>query len=56
MVLGLERDPGNVAIWRTPGDNTITPEQFTAAGAGEMYFNVHSDANQAGEIRGQIVP
>ena len=24
--------------------------------AGELYFNVHSDANKGGEVRGQLQP
>ena len=32
----------------------LTPAQMTAFKAGNLYFNVHSDANKGGEIRGQL--
>jgi hypothetical protein len=35
---------------------TLTPEQIDAFNAGELYFNFHTEANQGGEIRGQITP
>lgn len=35
---------------------TLTPEQVDAFNAGEFYINVHTEANQAGEVRGQITP
>lgn len=33
---------------------TLTPEQIDAFNAGELYLNFHTEANQGGEIRGQI--
>jgi CHRD domain len=35
---------------------TLTDEQYTALKSGRYYFNVHSGAFPAGEIRGQIGP
>ena len=35
---------------------TLTPEQIDAFNAGELYLNFHTEANQGGEIRGQITP
>jgi hypothetical protein len=37
-----------------PADTVLTSSQYTALLAGELYFNVHTTANQGGEIRGQI--
>lgn len=36
------------------GTATLTPEQVKALEAGELYFNIHTDANKAGELRGQV--
>lgn len=38
------------------GTVTLTPAQLSAVASGRTYVNVHTDANRAGEIRGQIVP
>lgn len=46
------------------GDNTwtvapgakLTPEQLKAYQAGELYVNVHTDANKGGEVRAQLKP
>jgi hypothetical protein len=37
------------------GEATITPEQAADLLAGKWYVNVHTAANKAGEIRGQVV-
>jgi CHRD domain-containing protein len=34
----------------------LTADQYKAYQAGELYVNVHSEANKGGEIRGQIKP
>ena len=34
---------------------TLTADQMTALRQGNLYFNVHTSANQSGECRGQIV-
>jgi hypothetical protein len=38
------------------GSATLTPEQAQQMMAGEWYINVHTQANPAGEIRGQVMP
>jgi CHRD domain len=38
------------------GNATLTPEQAQQMMAGEWYINVHTQANQGGEIRGQVMP
>lgn len=40
--------------WSVPGDAKLTDAQFDAYKAGNLYINVHSDANKSGEIRGQL--
>ena|SRR5436190_1240521 len=37
------------------GDATLTDAQATDLQAGRWYFNVHTDANKGGELRGQVV-
>jgi hypothetical protein len=37
------------------GTATISPEQSADLQAGKWYFNIHTDANKGGEIRGQLV-
>ena len=33
----------------------LTPEQVTAYNAGELYVNLHTEMNQGGELRGQLM-
>lgn len=40
--------------WSVPPDAKLTDAQYDAFKAGGLYINVHSDANKAGEIRGQL--
>ena len=44
------------AGWSVPNGTKFTDAQYQAYKAGELYINVHSDANKAGEIRGQLIP
>lgn len=43
-------------VWSVPAGAKLTPEQMKSYQAGELYVNVHSDANKGGEIRGQLKP
>ena len=36
------------------GSATLTADQAKALEAGQMYFNVHTEANKGGELRGQV--
>jgi len=56
IILGLEQDPGNADRWQTPDDASLSEEEMAAVMRGETYFNVHTEANPAGELRGQVVP
>ena len=49
---------GNTAsgFWTASDTNPLTDELLLALLAGEMYLNVHTAANGAGEIRGQVRP
>jgi hypothetical protein len=57
---------GPPVIWLSPkgspvevpikGEATLTPEQAQQFTAGAWYINVHTQAHQAGEIRGQVMP
>lgn len=53
VIIGLTlANDGQTAV--VPPNTRLTPAQYTALLAGELYFNVHTVANPAGEIRGQI--
>jgi len=39
-----------------PAGAKLTEAQFAAFKAGNLYVNIHSDANKGGEIRGQLTP
>jgi hypothetical protein len=40
--------------YKAPAGAKLNAEQLAAFKAGNTYFNVHSDANKGGEIRGQL--
>ncbi len=42
-------------IWSVAAGTILTPAQIAAFNANELYFNIHSAAFPAGEIRGQIL-
>jgi hypothetical protein len=42
--------------WSIPAGVKLTDPQYDAFKAGNLYVNVHSDANKGGEIRGQLKP
>lgn len=42
--------------WSLPADTALDAIQLDALSNGELYVNVHTEANAGGEIRGQIVP
>jgi CHRD domain-containing protein len=42
--------------WTVPAGARLTEAQYDAYRAGNLYVNVHSDANKGGEVRGQLRP
>jgi hypothetical protein len=54
IVVPLVKGADNV--WTAPGGTALTEAQFAAFKAGNLYFNIHSEAFRSGEIRGQIKP
>lgn len=55
VVVGLEQDSSNAMQWNIPAGTELSAENQAKLLNGEMYFNVHTEANPAGEIRGQIL-
>lgn len=43
-------------VWSVPVGTTLTDAQYRAFLAGQLYVNVHTDANKGGEIRAQLRP
>ncbi|NND90329.1 MAG: CHRD domain-containing protein [Granulosicoccus sp.] len=43
------------SVWTAPADATLDTAQLALFDAGELYFNVHTEANSTGELRGQII-
>jgi CHRD domain len=42
--------------WAVPAGAKLSAEQMMSYKSGELYVNVHSDANKGGEIRAQLTP
>lgn len=52
VIITLKKTSPNV--WEIPSGASLSEAQFANYKAGDLYLNVHSKANKAGEIRGQI--
>ena len=54
IVVPLTKTGDNV--WSIPAGTKLSATQFEAFRAGNLYYNIHSEAFRGGEIRGQIKP
>ena len=43
-------------VWSVPPGARLTSEQLQSYQAGDLYVNVHTEANKGGEIRAQLKP
>lgn len=55
VIIGLEGSADGTT-WTIPAGFAFEPADLASYERGALYFNVHTEANPAGEIRGQIVP
>lgn len=53
--LRVEPNPSGLA-GRFAGEYTLTPEQVEALSRGELYLDLHTQQNRAGELRGVLRP
>lgn len=56
ILIALEQDPDNANQLKVPDSSVLTSDQLAELLAGKLYINIHTNANPAGEIRGQILP
>lgn len=54
VAVNLSETAAGSGKWAIPFNTVLTDAQVTSLRAGELYFNAHSAAFPAGEIRGQI--
>jgi hypothetical protein len=54
VIVPLNRTGEN--LWAVPDSIRLNDSQYEAYRQGNLYVNVHSAANPAGEIRGQVRP
>lgn len=55
VLIGLTQDAADVRRWSASGV-TLDADQLVAFESGRIYVNVHTPANPAGEVRGQVAP
>ena len=56
ILVGLEQDPTDPPIWRTPEGANLDGAGRAAFDAQGLYFDVHTPEFPDGEIRGQLCP
>jgi hypothetical protein len=53
--VAINASPGGPPANPITGMATLTDAQATQLLAGQLYFNIHTDANKGGELRGQVL-
>ncbi len=55
VLVALEQSEDDMGMWMTPAETMIDADILSVLAAGGHYVNIHTPANEGGEIRGQIL-
>lgn len=56
IIVSWEASADNEGVWQLPEGTILGSNEITALQMGDLYINIHTEANPDGEIRGQILP
>lgn len=56
IIVTLQVDPLNTNVYRVPSATDLSSTDLASLLNGNTYFQIHTDVNTTGELRGQILP
>ena len=56
VLIGFEQSVDDANVYNIPEGSLLTADQMSIFRNAQTYVNIHTDANPAGEIRGQVLP